>query len=143
METTTERTHTNNRAQSQDGLGPILALIPAYDEDRFIASVVLKARRFVDEVIVIDDGSMDETAALAEAAGASVIRQSCNQGKAAALNAGLAEARQRGARAVVLLDGDGQHNPADIPALLQPILDGKADMVVGSRFLGLPSNTPR
>src|SRR5258708_26017019 len=122
--------------------GPILALIPAYDEDRFIASVVLKARRFVDEVIVVDDGSSDETVSLAEASGAGVLRQQFNQGKAAAINAGIDLARQLDAAAVVLLDGDGQHSPADIPALLKPILDGQADIVVGSRFMGVESNTP-
>ncbi|MEP7284921.1 MAG: glycosyltransferase family 2 protein [Chloroflexota bacterium] len=123
--------------------GPILAVIPAYNEDRFIASVVLKARKFVDEVIVVDDGSSDETAALAEATGATVIRQSHNQGKAAAINVGFEVARQHDAVAVVLLDGDGQHTPADIPALLKPILDGEVDLVVGSRFLGIASSTPR
>src|SRR5262249_53099836 len=103
--------------------GPILALIPAFNEDRFIASVVLKARRFVDEVIVVDDGSSDETAALAESCGALVLRQPANLGKAAAINAGFELARERNALAVVLLDGDGQHNPSDIPLLLKPILD--------------------
>jgi glycosyltransferase involved in cell wall biosynthesis len=123
--------------------GPILAVIPAFDEDRFIGSVVLKTRRFVDQVIVVDDGSSDETAALAEAAGATVIRQPRNLGKAAALNAGFSAARELEALAVVLLDGDGQHNPSDIPALLKPILDGTADIVVGSRFIGVASNAPQ
>mgnify|MGYP005849183885 CR=1 FL=1 len=123
--------------------GPVLAIIPAYDEDRFIAGVVLKARRHVDKVIVVDDGSTDETAWVAEAAGATVIRQPRNQGKAAALNVGLAAARTLGARAVVLIDGDGQQNPADIPAILAPVLDGSADIAIGSRFLGVHSNTPR
>jgi glycosyltransferase involved in cell wall biosynthesis len=122
--------------------GPILALIPAFNEDRFIASVVLKARRYVDEVIVVDDGSSDETAALAESCGARVLRQPANLGKAAAINAGFELARERSAAAVVLLDGDGQHNPSDIPSLLKPILDGQADIVVGSRFMGVESNTP-
>jgi glycosyltransferase involved in cell wall biosynthesis len=85
--------------------GPIVALIPAYNEDRFIASVVLKARHFVDEVIVVDDGSSDETAALAEEVGAHVIRQPHNQGKAAAINVGLEFARRIDARALVMLDG--------------------------------------
>ncbi|PJF36852.1 MAG: glycosyltransferase family 2 protein [Candidatus Thermofonsia Clade 1 bacterium] len=123
-------------------LTPIIAVIPAFNEDRFIASVVLKARRHVDHVLVIDDGSQDETAWLAEAAGAEVIRQP-NSGKAAALNTGLAAAQARKAAAVVLLDGDGQHDPNDIPRLLAPIRSGAADLVVGSRFMGLPSNTPR
>jgi glycosyltransferase involved in cell wall biosynthesis len=123
--------------------GPILAVIPAFDEERFIGSVVLKARLFVDVVIVVDDGSTDGTATLAEAAGATVIRQQHNQGKASALNAGFEAARTLGARAVVLLDGDGQHNPADIPAMLRPILNGEADIAIGSRFIGIASKTPQ
>ncbi|MCS6870605.1 MAG: glycosyltransferase family 2 protein [Anaerolineae bacterium] len=120
----------------------LVAVIPAFNEDRFIASVVLKTRRHVDHVIVVDDGSQDETAWLAEAAGAEVIRQP-NRGKAAALNTGLTAAKARRAAAVVLLDGDGQHDPNDIPRLLEPIQRGEADLVVGSRFMGLRSNTPR
>jgi glycosyltransferase involved in cell wall biosynthesis len=122
--------------------GPILAVIPAFDEDRFIASVVLKTRRYVDEVIVVDDGSADETALLARESGATVVRQPHNSGKAAALNVGLALARERRAQAVVMLDGDGQHDPADIPAMLRPILEQGIDMVVGTRFKGVESNTP-
>ncbi len=138
--TTIERTNIETQISAS---GPVIALIPAYDEDRFIGSVVLKARRFVDEVIVVDDGSTDETATLAEAAGARVIRQPRNQGKAAALNAGIKAARQLNAAAVILLDGDGQHSPTDIPTLLKPILSGEADIDVGSRFMGVVSNTPR
>lgn len=130
------------QAASQQN-GPILALIPAFDEDRFIGSVVLKTRRYVDQVVVIDDGSKDDTAAIAEAAGATVVRQHSNQGKAAAVNAGFDLARQLNAAAVVLIDGDGQHHPQDIPTMLKPILDGEVDMVVGSRFMGVASNIPR
>lgn len=121
---------------------PHIALIPAYNEARFIGSVVLKARRYVDIVLVIDDGSQDDTAEIAEAAGALVIRQP-NMGKAGAINAGLEKARSLNAAALVLLDGDGQHDASDIPTLMQPILDGTADLVVGSRFLGTESNIPR
>jgi len=120
----------------------VVAVIPAHDEERFIGSVVLKTRRFVDEVIVVDDGSKDDTAWIAETAGATVIRQSPNRGKAAAVNLGLETAREHNASAVVLIDGDMQQNPADIPSLLAPILKGEADVVVGSRFLGVSSNTP-
>jgi len=121
---------------------PVVALIPAFNEDRFIGSVVLKTCRFVNQVVVIDDGSTDDTADVAEAAGATVVRQSSNQGKAAAVNAGFAWARQLNANAAVLIDGDGQHYPADIPAMLEPILKGEADVVVGSRFMGVASNIP-
>lgn len=130
-------------AEAAPQSGPIVALIPAFDEDRFIASVVLKARRFVDQVVVVDDGSHDDTALLAEQAGATVIRQPHNQGKAAALNVGFEAARKLKAHVVVLLDGDGQHDPNDIPALIAPIAEGQADIVVGSRFLGVASNTPQ
>jgi glycosyltransferase involved in cell wall biosynthesis len=133
---------TQSKTQLQNN-GPVLALIPAYNEERFIGSVVIKTRRFVDGVIVIDDGSKDDTAAIAESAGARVIQQIGNHGKAAAINVGFMLAREMDAQAVVLIDGDGQHDPADIPALLEPILNGKADMSVGSRFMGVESNTPR
>ncbi|MHB8629463.1 MAG: glycosyltransferase family 2 protein [Aggregatilineales bacterium] len=123
--------------------GPRVALIPAYNEERFIGSVVLKARRYVDVVLVVDDGSSDDTATLAEEAGAEVIRHSHNTGKAAALNTGLDRARALNAAALVLLDGDGQHDPSDIPALLVPTLAGQADVVIGSRFIGVESDTPR
>lgn len=121
---------------------PCIALIPAYNEERFIGSVVLKALRYVDLVIVVDDGSADETANIAEAAGAQVIRQP-NMGKAGAINAGLDRVRAYHPVAVVLLDGDGQHDAGDIPSILRPVLAGEADVVVGSRFLGVESNTPK
>src|SRR5450432_3460765 len=132
-----------SQSQQVQPEGPILALVPAFNEDRFIASVVLKALHFVDEVIVVDDGSTDETSSLAEAAGARVVQLPTNMGKASAINAGFAVARELKAQALVMLDGDGQHSPTDIPALLKPILSGEADVVVGSRFLGVASEIPR
>jgi len=113
----------------------IVALIPAYNEERFIASVVLKARRQADIVLVVDDGSGDDTAALAEAAGAVVERHDRNQGKGAALNTGFIRARQFHPAAVVVLDGDAQHPPEEMGRVLEPILRGEADIVVGSRYL--------
>src|SRR5438552_11421153 len=91
-----------------------VAIIPAYNEDKYIASLVLKARRQVDVVVVVDDGSSDETAALAREAGAVVILHEGNQGKGVALRSGLTWAVEHGAEAVVLLDGDGQHRPDEI-----------------------------
>ncbi|HEY8238480.1 MAG TPA: glycosyltransferase family 2 protein [Candidatus Limnocylindrales bacterium] len=117
--------------------GQLLALVPAHDEAAGIGTVVKGARRHVP-VLVVDDGSTDDTAALAEAAGARVIRQSPNQGKGAALRAGFAAALAEGAEAVITLDGDGQHDPSEIPAFLgayarQAIAGGQAELIVGRR----------
>jgi glycosyltransferase involved in cell wall biosynthesis len=120
----------------------IVAVIPAYNEERFIGSVVLKALQYVDVVIVVDDGSADDTAEIARNAGAVVVQHQTNRGKGAALNSGFAEARALGARAVALLDGDGQHRPDDIPKLVRPVLEQGADMVVGSRYLDLKNRIP-
>lgn len=122
--------------------GPVVAAIPAHNEARFIGSVVLSARRHVDLVLVIDDGSTDETIALAEAAGALVVRHERNRGKGAAVNTAFREARRHNAAALVLLDGDGQHRGDDIGPVLRPILADEADVVVGSRFLGIKSAIP-
>lgn len=122
---------------------PTVAIIAAYNEDRFIGSVVLKTRRYVDHVLVVDDGSIDETARIAEEAGATVITHEHNQGKAQAINTGLKHARDMDASLVVLLDADGQHNPGEIPALIAPIQTDNVDVVVGSRFLGVRSPIPR
>jgi glycosyltransferase involved in cell wall biosynthesis len=120
----------------------IVAAIPCFNEERCIGSVVLKTKRYVDEVIVIDDGSTDETARIAEAAGAVVIRHERNQGKGAAIKTVFEYVKKAGCNALVLLDGDGQHDPAAIPALLAPVLEGQCDIVVGSRFLSNKSNIP-
>ncbi len=122
---------------------PRIAVIAAFNEDRFIGSVVLKTRRYVDHVIVVDDGSQDQTAAVAAEAGAIVLRHDHNQGKAQAVNTGLRKAREMNAALVILIDADGQHDPAEIPALIAPIEAGAADMVVGSRFLGVRNRIPR
>jgi glycosyltransferase involved in cell wall biosynthesis len=113
----------------------VVAIVPAYDEDKFIGSVVLKAKRYVDSVLVVDDCSTDATAEVAAAAGADVVRHATNRGKAGALNTAFRKARELDADVVVMLDGDGQHHPEDIPAVIRPILENRADLVVGSRFL--------
>ncbi len=119
-----------------------VAVIPAYNEERFIGSVVLQTRSLVDVVIVVDDGSTDNTAEIAHAAGATVLSHKQNQGKGKALCTGLQAARRFRPEAVVLLDGDGQHLPSEVPTLLAPILAGEADMVVGSRYLNGHSRVP-
>ena len=115
---------------------PLVAVIPAYNEHRFIGSVVLEALEPVDRVIVVEDGSRDRTAAIARRAGVEVVEHTANQGKAQALVTGFARTRELHAQAVVTLDGDGQHNPREIPEVVSPILLGEADLVICSRFLG-------
>lgn len=122
--------------------GPTIALIPAYNEERFIGSLVLAVRAYVDRVIVVDDGSSDRTAEIAERAGATVVSHTANQGKAAGVNTGFAYIRQLRPQAMVMLDGDGQHAAEDIPAVLKPVLSGHADIAVGSRFLAVKSDIP-
>ena len=120
---------------------PITALLPAYNEEVSIGSVVLRTRQFADRVIVVDDGSSDRTAEVAALAGAEVIRHPENRGKGAALKTGFESLN--GDSVIVTIDTDGQHDPADIPRLVQPILRGEADMVNGSRYLnGDKKDTP-
>ncbi len=118
----------------------IVAIIPAYNESRYVQGVAQGARRHVDVVIVVNDGSLDATAHSASVAGVIVVSHAMNCGPGAATMTGIHAARLLGADVVVTLDADGQHNPEDIPKLLAPVLDGRADVVIGTRFRG-PKNT--
>jgi len=120
----------------------VVACIPAYNEELTIAKVVLKARRHVDKVIVCDDGSTDMTAEIAEACGAEVIRHERNMGYGAAIGSLLKRAREVGADIMVTLDADGQHDPDYIPRLIEPVMRGEADIVIGSRFLANEADIP-
>src|SRR5437868_1367057 len=113
----------------------IIVAIPCLNEEAHIGSLVLQAKRWASEVVVIDDGSNDETALIAESAGATVIRHAENQGKGAALNSAFGVALGRNADALVLMDGDGQHRTSQIAIVAGPVLRGEADIVVGSRHL--------
>jgi glycosyltransferase involved in cell wall biosynthesis len=110
----------------------IIAGLPAYNEGKYIGSLVLDTRQYVDEVIVVDDGSSDNTARVAGLAGADVVRHPQNLGYGAAVRSLLAEARQRNADVLVILDADSQHDPREIPNLVKP-LDHGYDFVIGSR----------
>jgi glycosyltransferase involved in cell wall biosynthesis len=121
----------------------VLAVIPAYNEERFIGSVVLLTRCFADIVIVVDDGSIDATADIATAAGAKVLRHSINRGKAQALNTAFQVARDYAPDVVVTLDADGQHLPQELIKVAGPVLRGEADLVIGSRYLKHPFHVPR
>ena len=110
----------------------IIAVIPAFNEEKYVGTVVLKTRQYVDEVVVVDDGSTDQTADVARLAGAIVIRHEENKGYGAAVQRLLAEAKRRAADVVVLLDADSQHSPDEIPHLIKPVSEG-FDLVIGSR----------
>ncbi len=119
----------------------LTAIIPAYNEQISIGSIVLNTKKYVDRVIVVDDGSTDNTAEIAELAGADVLKHKTNMGKGKALKTGFKAVNS--AEIILTLDGDGQHKTSDIPQLVQPIIDGEADVVIGSRYLhGDDSDTP-
>jgi glycosyltransferase involved in cell wall biosynthesis len=118
--------------------GEIVAIVPAYQEGPRVAAVVGSAMRYVS-VIVVDDGSTDDTAAQAEMAGATVIRQGQNGGKGAALRTGFRHALELGADAVITLDGDGQHDPDEIPTFVAAYMASQPALVIGRRdFSAMP-----
>jgi glycosyltransferase involved in cell wall biosynthesis len=124
--------------QCQIEKGVTLALIPAHNEAGRIGTVVAGARLNMP-VLVVDDGSTDATAYEASAFGATVIRQWPNQGKGAALQAGFRWALQNGYAIVITLDGDGQHDPGEIPRFLECHAVTRADLIIGARdFAGMP-----
>jgi glycosyltransferase involved in cell wall biosynthesis len=116
----------------------VIALIPAFQEGPRIGAVVTATRRHLP-VVVVDDGSTDDTADVAAAAGATVLRQIPNAGKGAALRAGFRQALADGAAAVVTLDADGQHDPDEIPAFLAAFAASRPELVIGQRdFARMP-----
>jgi glycosyltransferase involved in cell wall biosynthesis len=127
------------QVNDQVGLGKreplVVAGIPAFNEERTIAKLVLEAQKFVDVVLVCDDGSTDCTAEIAERMGADVIKHERNMGYGAATKSLFTMARELNADILVTFDGDGQHDPNEIPRLIEPVLENKADIVLGSRFL--------
>jgi glycosyltransferase involved in cell wall biosynthesis len=117
---------------------PLVAIVPAHDEAPRIGAVVRAAAVHLP-VLVVDDGSVDETAERATEAGATVVRQLPNQGKGAALRTGFRWTIDHGAEAAITLDGDGQHDPAEIPRFLEAWAAGAPDLVVGRRnFRSMP-----
>ena len=119
----------------------IVAIIPAYNEEEELANVIAKTLKHVDKVIVVDDGSADKTAEVAIEAGAEVISHSTNLGKGEALKSGFKAIEDDSI--IVTIDGDGQHNPDEIPVLVKPIIEDGADLVNGSRYINGPEeNTP-
>lgn len=112
----------------------VLALIPCYNEEATIASLVLKTKRYVDTVLVVDDGSSDDTVGIAEEVGATVVAHKRNRGKAAAIKTGFLFALDHGYEYVITLDGDGQHDPREIPLLLNKMKKDHVDIAIGIRY---------
>ena len=121
----------------------VLVIIPAYNEEATIVSVIASVRAAVPEcdIAVVDDGSSDRTAELVQAQGeAALLALPFNLGIGGGMQTGYKYATQHGYDVAIQVDADGQHDPAQIPALLEPIREGRADMVIGSRFL--PASAP-
>jgi hypothetical protein len=123
-------------------LANVVVIIPAFNEERSVGSLVLRLRTWIDTVIVVNDGSADATAHVARLAGATVIDHPTNLGYGAAIRTGLVAAHDLQAKAVVLMDADGQHRVEDVADLVEPILTDEADVVVGSRFVDHRTRVP-
>ena len=116
--------------------GRIFAVIPAFCERNRITETIQGIRPFVDDVIVVDDGSGDDTARFAQNEGIVVLRHMVNRGQGAALRTGTEAALRLGASFILHIDADGQHDPCSIPRMFAPLIRREADVVFGSRFLG-------
>ncbi len=115
----------------------IVAVIPCYNEEKTIADIVVRAKKYCHRVIVVDNGSSDKTSLAASESGAMVVQYREVQGAGATTSFGINTALvNKKHDIIVMIDGDGQHNPDEIPLLVNPIMDGEADLVIGSRFLG-------
>jgi dolichol-phosphate mannosyltransferase len=120
-----------------------LAAIPCFNEGHTIGSTVLKAKHYVDEVLVVDDGSTDDTIKVAEYAGAKVLKHNGNNGYGAAIQSCFKYARENDFDVMIILDGDGQHDAEFIPAVMKPVIEEDVDVSIGSRFIdGNGRNVP-
>ena len=120
----------------------VVCIIPAHNEESTISSVVRNAKTICSLVIVVDDGSTDRTVEEATKAEAKVVSHIIRLGVGAALSTGLRAASNHDAEIIVTLDADEQHDPKEIPNIISPIIDGKADLVIGSRILEKNSEMP-
>jgi glycosyltransferase involved in cell wall biosynthesis len=120
----------------------IVALVPAFNEEHYIASVLVRLSGVVDEIIVCDDGSTDLTGDIAEAMGVTVVRHERNMGYGAAIQSLFKAALETDAEVAVTIDGDGQHDPAELIRLVDLLRENDLDIVIGSRFLEGGSGAP-
>ncbi|HSP14821.1 MAG TPA: glycosyltransferase family 2 protein [Thermoanaerobaculia bacterium] len=122
--------------------GGVFVVVPAFNEASVVYDVVRELRSEYPNVVVVDDGSRDSTAAEARRGGATVLRHLMNRGQGAALQTGIEYSVQKGAEIVVTFDADGQHRAEDVDRLIEALEKTGADVAVGSRFLELRSNVP-
>ena len=127
---------------TKDSAPTVFIGIPAFNVEGKIAKVVIQARRCCDQIVVCDDGSSDDTGKIAESLGCKVVRHDRNLGYGAAIRSLIDAARSGGADILVTIDGDGQHDPKEIPDLVNPIIRGEADLVIGTRFGPDSTNAP-
>lgn len=115
----------------------IVAILPAYNQEKNIANLIREVKQHVSETIVVSDGSTDRTAEIAAESGA-IVPDPCNKrGKGNAIIRGIDVSKSLKPDVILLMDSDGQHNPEEIPKLLKPVIKDEADLVIGSRFLGI------
>lgn len=120
----------------------VFFVIPAYNEGACVGQVVRRVKEHYSNVVVVDDGSADDTAEASRKAGAIVLRHVLNRGQGAALKTGIDYALESGAGIIVTFDSDGQHRLEDVAAFIEPIRQGKVDVVLGSRFLTNETQVP-
>ena len=117
--------------------------IPAYNEEKNIAGIIQKLKKFADEIIVCDDGSTDLTASISKDLGSTVISHPKNLGYGAAIKSIFLKAKENNSDVLVTFDADGQHRVGDLDTILKPIIEKQSDIVIGSRFLNDNTNVPR
>ena len=117
--------------------------IPAYNEEKNIAKIIVKLKKMVDQILVCDDGSTDSTCAIAESLGVTVIKHPKNLGYGSAIRSIFLKAREINSKVLVTIDADGQHKIEDVNKIIKPIVDGQADISIGSRFLDKHDNAPK
>ena len=121
----------------------IAVAIPAFNEEKNIAGIILKLKKFTDEIIVCDDGSTDLTSEIADALGVKIVKHSKNLGYGSAIKSLFLKCKEMNVDAMITFDADGQHRIEDLEKLIQPIKDDSADLVIGSRFLDEETKIPK
>ena len=117
--------------------------IPAYNEEKNIAKIIVDSKKIADQILVCDDGSTDSTAAIAESLGAIVVKHPKNLGYGSAIRSIFLKSREINSEVLVTIDSDGQHKIEDIEKVVKPVVDGRADISIGSRFLDKHDNAPK